>query len=69
LVGDRPIVDIFASRSPSAKKLGVSPADLPEDEMVRLMLEEPRLIRRPLTKVGDKLVVGSREADLQQALG
>ena len=44
-------------------------AELPEDEMVRLMLEEPRLIRRPLTKIGDKLVVGSREKDLEEALG
>ena len=69
MVGDRPIADIFASRSPSAKKLGVDPADLPEGEMVRLMLEEPRLIRRPLTKIGDRLVVGAREADLREALG
>ena len=69
MAGDRPISDIFASRSPSAKKLGVNVAELPEDEMVRLMLEEPRLIRRPLTKIGDKLVVGSREKDLEEALG
>ena len=68
-MGDRPISDIFASRSPSAKKLEVNIADLPEGEMVRLMLDEPRLIRRPLTKIGDKLVVGSREKDLEEALG
>jgi arsenate reductase-like glutaredoxin family protein len=69
VVGDRPLADIFASRSPSAKKLGINPADLPEEEMVRLMLEEPRLIRRPLIKTGDRLVVGSRQADLEEAFG
>ena len=69
MAGDRPIADIFASRSPSAKNLGLNPADMSEEEMVRHMLEEPRLIRRPLTRLGDRLVVGARESDLEQALG
>ena len=68
-MGSRQISDLFASRSPSAKALGVDLGSLSESEMIRLMLEEPRLIRRPLTKVGDRLVVGAREADLEQALG
>ena len=68
-MGSRPISDLFASRSPSAKALGVDLGSLSEAEMVRLMLEEPRLIRRPLTKVGDQLVVGARESDLEEALG
>ena len=37
--------------------------------MVRLMLDEPRLIRRPLIKTGDRLVIGSRQADLEEAFG
>ena len=46
--------DIFAWRSPSLKKLGLAGQDISEDQMVKLMLEEPRLVRRPLVKIGDR---------------
>ena len=47
--------NIFARRSPSLKKMGLADKELSDDAMVNLMLQEPKLVRRPLLKVGDKL--------------
>lgn len=60
--------DLFAWRSPSFKKMGLAAEDVSEDEMLRLMLEEPRLLRRPVTRVGDKLIIGSSPKVLEQEL-
>ncbi len=60
--------DLFAWRSPSFKKLELAGQDLSEAEMVRLILEEPRLLRRPVTRLGDKLIIGSNQKQLEQAL-
>lgn len=60
--------NIFARRSPSLKKMGLTERDLSDDEMVKLMLEEPKLVRRPLLKVGDKLMVGGGVAAVEAAI-
>ena len=36
---------------------------------MRLMLQEPRLIRRPLFRVGNDLVVGGDRKSLERVLG
>ena len=59
LLGDTPASDVFSYRSPAVKKMGLKPDELSEDDLIRLMLEEPRLIRRPLIKVGNRVVVGT----------
>lgn len=60
--------DLFAWRSPSLKKLGLAGQELPDAELRRLMLQEPRLIRRPVTRLGEKLLIGANLKDLEQAL-
>jgi len=60
--------ELFAWRSPSFKKMGLAAEDVSESEMLRLMLEEPRLIRRPVTRVGSKLIIGSNQKTLEQEL-
>ncbi|MBT99368.1 MAG: hypothetical protein CL902_12200 [Dehalococcoidia bacterium] len=60
--------NIFARRSPSLKKLGLADKELSDDEMVKLMLEEPKLVRRPLLKVGDRLMVGGSSAAMEAAI-
>ena len=67
LAGDRPLSEIFSWKSPSFKALGLNPADLTEDDLVRLMMGEPRLIRRPLVRIGGHLLVGGNLKDLEQA--
>ncbi len=52
------IDQIFAKRSPSLKQMGLAGQQLSEDEIVRLMLQEPKLVRRPMMRVGDQLFVG-----------
>lgn len=59
---------IFAWRSPSLKKMELAGKDLSESEMVQLMLQEPRLVRRPLVKVGDQLLVGANLKTIEAAL-
>ncbi len=62
------IEQIFARRSPSLKLMGMADKELTEDEIVRLMLQEPKLVRRPLMRVGDKLMVGGAPAAVQAAI-
>ncbi len=69
-IGRTPLADVFSWNSPSFKEMGVSREVLSADEprMMKLMLAEPRLIRRPMARVGRKLVVGTKKEDLQKAL-
>ena len=60
--------NIFARRSPSLKKMGLADRELSDDEMVKLMLQEPKLVRRPLLKVGSKLMVGGGNAAVEEAI-
>lgn len=60
--------DLFAWRSPSFKKLELAGQDLSDAELLRLIIDEPRLLRRPVTRVGEKLVIGSSQKVLEQEL-
>ena len=62
------IDQIFARRSPSLKQMGLSGQELSEDEMLRLMLQEPKLVRRPIMRVGDRLFVGGGAAVLDSVV-
>ncbi len=62
------IDQIFARRSPSLKQMGLAGQELSEDEMVRLMLQEPKLVRRPMMRVGDRLFVGGGAAVLDSVV-
>ena len=68
LIGDRSPADVFSWKSPSFRKMGIDRDSLDDDGMIALMLEEPRLIRRPITAIGDALVVGADPKALAQAL-
>jgi arsenate reductase/regulatory protein spx len=59
---------LFARRSPSLKKMGLAGQDLSEAEMLDLMLKEPRLVRRPLIRMGDRLIVGASIKAVEAAL-
>ena len=68
LAGSAGIDQIFARRSPSLKQMGKADQELSESEMVALMLQEPRLVRRPLVLLGGKLLVGANIKTVQAAL-
>ena len=68
LAGDRSLGELFAWRSPSLKKLGLAGEDLSEDRMLELMLQEPRLIRRPIIRMGGNLLIGGSVKAVEAAL-
>ena len=69
LLGESPPSDYFSWNSPSRRKLGIDRDTTSEDELVALMLQEPRLIRRPLIEIdGELLPPISGSAKIQQAL-
>ena len=68
LLGERRAADVFSWNSPSFKALGRPAESLSEEELVQLMLQEPRLIRRPLVVVNGQLVIGSSQKALEAAL-
>ena len=53
------VKDYISVRSPAFKKLNVELALLHDNEILNMMLKEPRLIRRPLILFGDKLIIGT----------
>jgi arsenate reductase-like glutaredoxin family protein len=59
---------LFARRSPSLKQMGLAGQELSEAEMLKLMLQEPRLIRRPVVKIDGQLLVGANLKSVEAAL-
>ena len=59
LLGDTPPADVFSWRSPSARKLALDKDTATPDELIRLMVGEPRLLRRPLIRAHGRLIVGT----------
>ena len=68
LASDVGTAQIFARRSPSLKKMGLADQDLSDEQMVSLMLQEPRLVRRPLVRIGGRLLVGANLKAVEAAL-
>ena len=64
ILGDTPASEIFSWRSPSAKDFRSTKDRLADDELIDLMLSEPKLIRRPLILVNDRLILGSDKNSL-----
>ena len=58
------VTDLFSWRSPAFKKLGSTPVELDDADLIRLMLSEPRLIRRPIIKTETGILIGSKLEEL-----
>lgn len=68
VIAKQPVEELFSFRSPSVKALGLDEKALAPDEMIKHMLEEPRLIRRPLLVAGGTVVVGFNADALREAV-
>ena len=62
------VSQLFARRSPSLNRMGLAGREPSDDQMLALMLEEPRLIRRPLVRIGGRLLVGANPKAVETAL-
>ena len=62
------ISELFARRSPALKQMGLAGQELSDEKMLELMLQEPRLVRRPLVMLGQRLLVGANLKAVAEAL-
>jgi Spx/MgsR family transcriptional regulator len=60
--------EMFSWRSPSAEPYRERRGKISDEELVSLMLQEPRLVRRPILIVGDTVLFGFRAREYEQAL-
>lgn len=51
--------EMFNFRSPSFKKLGIDKDKLGDEELIQLMLKEPRLVKRPVVRVNGEVHFGA----------
>jgi arsenate reductase (glutaredoxin) len=65
LLKGRSASEMLNFRSPSFKQLGLSRENLSDDELIELMLKEPRLIRRPIVRIGDNVHFGADRSVLE----
>jgi Spx/MgsR family transcriptional regulator len=49
---------LLSTRSPQYKALKLDKKKVSDAELVALMVTEPRLLRRPILDLGDRLVIG-----------
>lgn len=56
------LIELFSWRSPTARAKGLQPGALSDEEMVEMIAAEPRLIRRPIVRAGDRLIIGADKA-------
>lgn len=59
---------MFNFRSPSFKALSLDREKLSNDQLVELMLKEPRLVRRPVIRVKNKVYFGANSKSLAEIL-
>ncbi|MDJ0738540.1 MAG: ArsC/Spx/MgsR family protein [Gammaproteobacteria bacterium] len=67
--GSIPIRDWFNQSAPAVKSGDVDIGDCSESEALRLMLQDPILIRRPLLQIGDIFQSGFVDGPVLTALG
>jgi arsenate reductase-like glutaredoxin family protein len=60
---------MFNFRSPSFKQLGLDRDKLGDDELIELMLKEPRLVRRPVVRIGESVYFGADRSILETVIG
>jgi arsenate reductase-like glutaredoxin family protein len=68
LLQGSPASEMFNFRSPSFKKLNLERENLSDADLMDLMMKEPRLIRRPVVKIGKKAYFGATAGVLAQLL-
>jgi len=68
LLGSYKPSELFSFKSPTAKAQGITPGSRREDDLLDLMAQEPRLLRRPILKHGNKLLTGFNQKEWEAEL-
>ena len=68
LLQGKPATEMFNFRSPSFKKLNLDREKLSDNELIDLMLKEPRLVRRPVVRIGKEVYFSADKSVLESIL-
>ena len=68
LLQGRPANEMFNPRSPSVKSMGLDLVNLNHDKLIDLMLQEPRLVRRPVVTLNGETYFGADSKVLEKLL-
>ena len=68
LIGDRDHLPFLNSRNKMYREMGMKENPPPRKQALKLMSENPNLIKRPLTIVGDRIVLGFDEQALDELI-
>jgi arsenate reductase (glutaredoxin) len=61
--------DLLSTKGRRYRELGLKEKELgSEEDLIRLMAEEPGLLRRPITVAGEKVVIGNDPESLKALL-
>ncbi|MBN2374428.1 hypothetical protein JXL19_11645 [bacterium] len=60
---------MFNFRSPSFKVMGIEREKIGNDKLIELMLNEPRLVRRPVVRINNNVHFGADSKRLAEILG
>ena len=60
--------EILRKGEPVARSLGLGDREVADDELIRLMVENPDLIQRPIVVRGDRAVIGRPVANVEELL-
>ena len=69
LLQGKPASEMFNFRSPSFKQLGLERDTLTDKELIDLMLKEPKLVRRPVVRIGDTVYFSADRLVLENVMG
>ena len=64
----QPLSDFFSFRSPSFKKTGLDRNSITRNDMIDLMVAEPRLIKRPLILYEGNIFLGNDKKNIAKML-
>ncbi len=66
LLQERASSEMFNFRSPTFRALGLDKDKLSNEELIELMLKEPRLIRRPIVRIDGKVFFSANKSILEK---
>ena len=69
LLHGRPASEMFSFRSPNFRTTGLKKEELDSDQLIELMLKEPRLVHRPVERIDGKVYFGADKSVLATLLG
>jgi len=69
LVGDQDPVAFFSFASPTFKDSGLDRASLSREQLIALIAQEPRYLRRPVVVVDGRAIPGASPRVLAEVLG